>query len=351
MAVLLSEVNSIATKKIMPGVVDQFFKAGPMIAYLRRRFNQRWAGPQIQENYLFRPMKGGAYAKGQTFDVTKQQTHTGMLFTPRYYQVNVTEYLEDLEVEMAGDTAMFSKLKLDLSTAAFTMSSILEIAIWHHGQNIGGDDRTLEINGLEEALSDGTNAGWGGDVFTTYGGQTRADVNNALNSPRGLITENVGGGISFKALMHSHLSTVIGGEAAQIGVTSNRGFGFITEAFHPLQRVDATAPEINWPGLKMPFQNAVITVSQYIPSQDGVNDADIGDYSNDSEILAWINPGPQGDMAYARLFIAQSRKFAFGFTGFKGARDDNQVSGQILFGGNFVYRAPRYSRILYGITS
>ncbi|KKM88178.1 hypothetical protein LCGC14_1261360 [marine sediment metagenome] len=129
---------------------------------------------------------------------------------------------------------------------------------------------------------------------------------------------------------------------------------FITEAFHPLQRIDATAPEINWPGLKMPFQNAVITVSQYIPSQDGVNDDDIGDYSTDAtqgELLAWINPGPQGDMAYLRLYIAQSRKFAFGFTGFKGARDDNQISGQILFGGNFVCRAPRFSRILYGITS
>ena len=83
--------------------------------------------------------------------------------------------------------------------------------------------------------------------------------------------------------------------------------------------------------------------------------ADIGDYrttaAGNDEILAWINPGPQGDMAYTRLYIAQSRKFAFGFTGFKGARDDNQVSGQILFAGNFINRAPRYSRILHGITS
>ncbi len=151
--------------------------------------------------------------------------------------------------------------------------------------------------------------------------------------------------------MRSHLSCVVGGEAPQIGITSNRGFSFIAEAFHPAQRIDATAPEINWPGMKFPFNNAKIVISQYIPGQDGVNDADLGNYNNASGLLLWLNPGPAGDMADARLFVAQARKFAYGFTGFKGARDDNQVSGQILFGGNFTYRAPRYSRILHGITS
>ena len=51
--------------------------------------------------------------------------------------------------------------------------------------------------------------------------------------------------------------------------------------------------------------------------------------------------GPQGDDAYLRLYIAQSPKYAMGFTGFKGARDDNTVSGQILFGGNFTNKSPR----------
>ena len=69
------------------------------------------------------------------------------------------------------------------------------------------------------------------------------------------------------------------------------------------------------------------------------------------ETFWWMNFGPQGDDAYVRLYIAQSAKFAFGFTGFKGGRGDNQVSGQILFGGNLVMRAQRLSRGLYGISS
>jgi hypothetical protein len=346
-AILLDETNTVATKSIMPGVADNFFKAGPILAYLKSRFTRKWAGPLIQDNYLYKPMKGGAYRKGGTFDITKHQTFSGIQFTPRYYEVNVTEYLEDLEVESAGPTAVFSRLKVDLANAALTLSAILEIACQRHGQNVGVD-RTAEINGLEELLTDGTNTTYSGQTFTTYGGQTRADVSPALNSPVGLITPS-NTQVSFRVLMHSYLSCVIGSETPKIGVTTNRMFGFIAETFTPQQKVDTVDPEINWPGFK--FMNATIVAGQYTVGQDGVNDPLLGDYSATStigETFWWLNPGPAGEDSYLRFYIAQSPKFAFGFTGFKGARDDNQVSGQILFAGNLTGRAPRYSRGLFG---
>lgn len=347
-SILLDDVNTVTTKTIMPGVVDNFFKAGPVIAYLRSRFTRRWVGPQIQENYMYAPMRGGAYKKGATFNITKRQTRSGMLFTPRYYEVNITEYLEDIEVEMTGPNAVFSIVKTDAAEAALTMSAILEIAIFRNGQNLGvGLDRSAEINGLEEALTDGTNTTWTGQTFTSYGGQTRVDVAPALNSPVGLVAVSMGS-MSFRGLQHSYLSTCIGAEHPAIGVTTNRGLGYISETFLPHQIVDVVDPEINWPGLK--FNQSRIVVSQYAPGADGVNDPDLGNYlASAGETFWWLNPGPQGDDAYLRLYIAQSAKFAFGFTGFKGARDDNMVAGQILFGGNFTCRAPRLSRGLYGI--
>src|SRR5262245_34261859 len=51
--ILLDDVNTVTTKTIMPGVVDNFFRAGPLIAYLKTRFTRRWIGPQIQENYMY----------------------------------------------------------------------------------------------------------------------------------------------------------------------------------------------------------------------------------------------------------------------------------------------------------
>jgi hypothetical protein len=349
-ALQLDAVNTVVTKTINPGVVDGYFKAGPMIAMAKSRFTRKWIGPQIQDNILFRPLIGGAYRKGAAFNITKPQTKTGLLFTPRYYEVNVTEILEDLEVEMAGPNAAFSVLKTDMAEAALTMSAILEIAFWHHGQALAGDDRSAEINGIEEALTNATDATYAGNTFTSYGGQTRADVNGALNSPTGLISAAVNGPISYRALRHSYLSCIIGTERPTLGVTTNRAMGFIAENFLPHQVVDTTQPEIGFPGLK--FDQATIIMSQYAPGRDGENNPFLGNYlDSDGETFAWLNMGPTGDDAYMRLYIAQSSKFAFGFTGFKGARDDNQVSGQILFGGNLVWRANRLSRILHGITA
>ncbi len=348
MPILLDDVNTITTKQIMPGVADNFFRSGPVTAYLRNRFTRRWIGPQVQENYLYKPMKGGAYLKGAQFDITKRQVASGILFTPKYYEVNVTEYLEDLEVEQVGPNAMFSRIKLDMSTAALTMSAILEIAFYHHGQNLPGDNRIAEINGLEEALTNGTDATWAGNTFPSYGGQLRASVAPALNSPTGLVAASAGPSLMFRVLEHSFMSCVIGPERPRAGVTTNRGMGFIAENFSPQQKIDVMDPEINWPGFK--FNTATIMASQYAPGQDGVNDPDLGNYLNSTETFVWFNPGPQGDDAYIRFYIAQSPKFAMGFTGFKGARDDNEVSGQILFAGNLTVRSPRLSRILFGFT-
>ena len=350
MAILLDEVNTITQKTIMPGVVDNFFKSGPLMAYLRSRFTRRWNGPLIQENYLFRPMKGGAYRPGGVFDTTKVTPYTGIQFTPRYYDVNITEYLEELEVTLAGPNAMFSKVKADMGAAAMTLSAILEIALFHHGQNLGAGplDRSAELNGLEEVLNDGVNPSYDGNVFPIYGGQTRVDVAPALNPPAGKVAANINGGINFSNLEHSFLSAQIGSERPKIGITTNRGMGYIAESFAPQQKIDTMDPEINWPGFK--FNGATIVMSQYMPGADGVDDPNLGDYFSPTESLIWLNPGPQGEDAYLRLYIAASPKFAFGFTGFKGARDDNELSGQILFAGNLTARSPRLSRWLHGIS-
>ena len=350
LAIQLDDVNATTTKEIMPGVVDGYFKAGPVVAMCRSRFTRKWIGPQIQHNFMYRPMKGGAYKKGTAFNVERRQTRTGMLFTPRYYQVNVTEFLEDIEVELAGPRAAFSVIRTDMQQAALTMSAILEIAAFHHGQALVGDDRSAELNGFEEAFGSAANASIFGNVFPSYGGQTRADVSPALDAPTGLIAANVAGPMSYRALRHSYFSTIIGNERPTIGVTTNRNMGFIAENFLPHQIIDTTQPEINWPGMK--FDQATIVMSQYAPGQDGVNDADLGNYNASTESFYWLNFGPQGDDAYIRLYIAQSSKFAFGFTGFKGAREDNQVSGQILFGGNGpLVTALRLSRAMFGFTS
>lgn len=348
----VDEINVATRKRIMPSLADNFFKSGPVIRYTKEdRMAIFPGGSLIQENFIYKPMKGGAYPKGGQFDITRRNTKAAMQFDMKFYEVNVTEFTEDIEVTLRTPEAVFNTVKVDLANAALTLSAILEIAIMRHGQNLAGDDRSIHINGFEEALNDGTNVSYKGNLFPSYGGQVRSDVAPALTPPTGLIPASVTGGtITNRVLEHTYQSCVIGEEHPKLGITTTRCMGFINENYLPLQRLtDTIEPVIGWPGVK--FKQATIVESNYAPGQDGVNDPDIGDYSAASETFLWLNPGPAGDDAFFRLHISASPKYQFGFTGFKVGRDDTMVAGQILVSLNFIVRAPRLMRFLFGITA
>jgi len=345
----LDPINTATTKNIMPGLADNFFKNDPLMEFLKARHHVYPGGPQIQENFLYKPMIGQAYAKGVGgFNISKRQTFAGLLFGPKYYEVSIPEYLEEVEIEVNGPTAVLSMVKTDYGNAALTMSAMLAIDNYQGGQNLGGVDRTLHINGLAEALSDGLAASWDGNTYDTYGSQLRASVGGAIKTPVGLVAANVNGAITFRILEHSYQSAVIGREHPVIGVTTNRCMGFISESFQPHQVVDSVEPTIGYVGIK--FKQATIVESQYAPGQDGVNDADIGNYNAAGETFWWLNPGPEGEDAYIKLRISVSPLFQFGTTGFKPAQDNTVVVSQVLFAGNVTCRAIRLQRALFGIT-
>ena len=50
-------------------------------------------------------MIGNAYARGDNFNITKRQTLAGAVFDPKFYEVSIPEYLEDLEVLNKGPLA------------------------------------------------------------------------------------------------------------------------------------------------------------------------------------------------------------------------------------------------------
>jgi hypothetical protein len=72
----------------------------------------------------------------------------------------------------------------------------------------------------------------------------------------GLIAANVNGAITYRVLEHSYQSGVIGKEHPVIGVTTNRGMGYIGENFQPHQKVDTIEPTIGYTGIK--FKQATI---------------------------------------------------------------------------------------------
>src|SRR5688500_10356616 len=176
---IYDELNLTTKKEIYPRVIkDNFFLDTPLLAYLRAKALVPFqGGSEMQSTFLYAPLIGGMYKKGGPgFNLTKPQTLAGTTFQPKYYEVNVTEYLEDIEVENKGPEAVFSLIDTDLRNAMHTMTEIVALAMQRHGSSVVTgvtDDRSGHINGWIEALNDGKTPGWDGNFFTTYGGATR----------------------------------------------------------------------------------------------------------------------------------------------------------------------------------
>jgi hypothetical protein len=351
----LDPVNTITQKDILPGVTDQVFKSGPTMAYLKRSCLEKYqGGPSWQENFLYGMLPVEAYVPGDSFTITQEQIFTGGTVTPRYYNVPVSAIREKVQIEMAGKHAVFNYIDMLMQAAALTMSAKLATDIFRHGQPSDTDvaeDRSKLINGLDEALCDGATDGPFGDFFTSYLTLTRNDANiaEALNSPKlaadGVIDGDVSGSINYPILEQAFNSVVFGTEQPNLIVTTNSGMSYIKMAFQSQQRFLETTADLGFQGIK--FNGATIFQDRYAPGAASVGTqeaAKLGISALGGETIYFLNT------KYIRLYVSTAPEYGFGFSGFLPAQDNSLVVGHYKFVGNLTVQAPRYQRILWGIT-
>lgn len=338
---IVNEVNTFTYTNIMPGVVDGVFKNDPLLAYFKANGVNKiqggqYGGAMFQENILYKPLIGGAYAIGDTFNLTKRRTMDGLTFDLKHHQVNVTEFLELIDIYNKGPQAVFSLVEADLTNAALTMSAILAIELYGGGQSAN----VLKMNGLSEALGSTSTASQDGTTYTSYGNVTRSAVSPALDTN----VVNVNGAITYKILEENYNKTVLGGIEPNLFVTTNLGMSYIKQKFQPQYRITVNDPKIGFTGVQ--FNKATILQSQYCPGTLGVNDSDLGNYLNASGEVLWMLCTD-----YIKFHVTSSSLFGFGFSGFKWANDSTVVAGQYFASCNISVQAPRLMSQLYNITS
>lgn len=373
---ILDELNLTTLKEIYPvKIEDNFFADTPFQAYLRDHCLVPFGGGAfMQTTFLYKPMIGGAYAKGDNFNITKRQTLSGLLFDPKYYYVSVPEYLEDIEVENKGKLAVFSLIDTDLTNAMQTISAIIAIDLALHGQGTTAGvvgNRPKNMNGWLEAINDGKTPGWDGSVFANYGTQARnGAVGSTINSIPLWLGDAAGntGPLTYNALEESYQDCSIGKQEPNIGVTTKAGYAFAKERMQTQQRFTQERDPV-WGVTGFRFNNAMVLKDDYFPSAKyGINDPDLGNYKTGTfdttgmtpdakaglpantvctvgEVFAWLNTAKW-------LFrVANSKLFGFGFSGFVPAQDNTRVVGQIKAMCNLECIGPRYNKQLYGIGS
>lgn len=325
-------------------MTDGVFRNSPILANLRAKCLAEYSGgPFWQENFTYDVMNVEAYQPGASFDISQVQQATGGTVTPRYYNVAVPAYIEKLKIEMSGKEAVFSYIDLLLQQAALTLSGRLANDIWRDGQSAG---RTKYINGLDEALNDGSTSGFQGSSFSSYLTITRTDVNGALNSPMTGPSANIGGALSYPILEQAYTSCMYGAEMPDVMVTTNLGWSYMKMVFQPQQRFETVDPDFGFQMLK--FNGAKVYADQYCPGTRTATtpDTKLG-YSAvaTGETLWFLNT------KYIRFYVSTDPLFGFGFTGFLPAQNNSVVVGHYKFCGNLTVQAPRYQRYLFGITA
>ena len=281
---LFDEISATTIEAFVKGQVSRtLFTATPWLRVLRtsKEIYREWQGGSYQKvPFDLQPVPGGAYAPGtDTFTLQQLQTIDDMVFAPKFYNAEVVILATYTDVYNREPRQIVNILKEKYGNASNTIDARVAMDVPNHGQASGtnvASNRIKNLNGFAEALNNGIDNGWTGDIFTTYGGQLRNGplTGTNLNSVPYWGGDSLGnaGAVSNQLLNRIYNrckqgkgeGQVIGGKPTH-GLCSDFLYGAISDRVFALQRVDAEIkdPRIGLTGMK--FNNAVIFPDSFSP--------------------------------------------------------------------------------------
>ncbi len=242
---------------VMGVAIDNFFIDDPKLEWMRTIGAVDPFDGGILKRYatiINRPM-GGAAAPGTTQNIVHRQQIANLAFNIRNY--STWDMLEtfSLEVNNRGANKRVDLMDLYAQEHIRAINTDVGTDSFHHGQSpVAGyitDDGSERINGDDEAMNNGYDPGWSGNVYTTYGNQARnGAATNTLNSTPMWYGNPDGSCASFSVerfILHIRSVKRYGADHF-IGISSVEGISYIASALQRQQRlvewkVEDTCPD------------------------------------------------------------------------------------------------------------
>lgn len=365
----LNQINVTTRRYIRenPALVDDIYNQDALNFYLRDNLREDFSGGNsINESFIYGGMIGGGYQKGKTFNIAQKQTEQQLRFDMKFSQVSVPLYQEDIEVLNKGSLAAIKLLKARVDEAFMTLGANVSIGTYLNGINAG---YTANINGLAEALNDGLSASWDGNIYTTYGGLTRATYAPSLSSaPVNL----AGGSIEYDTIDLQYMSVMYGSGNYEpnLMVTTPTGFSYIKSKFQTQQRFQNTKLDVGVGFRGLEFNGATVVATRYAPGSyltgpTGAGTADtiatqflnetssgavtaypVGSLGNTGEILLILN----ARKPFLNYYVSNSSLFGGGFRDFIPSANNTILVGQVLLAHQMTAH-PRYHKQIFGFAS
>lgn len=351
--------------RINPGLVDNIFNQDPLNYFLRQNLREDFnGGSSINENFIYAPMIGGGYSKGKTFNVAQRQTEQQLRFDIKFAQVSVPLYQEDIQVINKGPLAAIKLMKARMDEAYMGLGAFVSIGTYLNGINAG---YTANVNGLVEAINNGTTAGWDGNTYQSYGGLTRATYSPSLSSTP---VDLAGGAIEYDTVDQGYMDCFYGSGDYEpnIVVTTPKGFSYLKSKFQTQQRFQDAKLEVGVGFRGLAFNGAVVVASRYCPgsyltgtsgtadpvavtyltetSNGAVTSYPVGSLSTNRETMLILN----ARKPFLNYYVSDDATFGGGFRDFIPSANSTILVGQVLLGHNLTVH-PRYHKSIFGFAS
>ncbi len=368
----LDQINVTTRRYIRtnPALVDNVYNQDALNYYLRQNLKEDYTGGStINENFIYASMIGGGYQKGKNFNVTQRQTEQQLRWDMKTTEVAVPLYQEDIQVLNKGPLAAVKLIKARVDEAYMSLGAFTSIATYLNGQNAG---YVPNVNGLAEALNDGSTQSWDGNLYTTYGGLTRATYSPALNTtPLNLAN----GSLEYNTLDQKYMSVFYGSGDYEpnLLVTTPTGFSYLKSKYQTQQRFQDVKLNVGVGFRGLAFNGATVVASRYCPGSyligpSGAGTADtvattyLTETSNGAVTVYPAGNLNQSSAASESLFILNARKpflnyyvsndptFGGGFRDFIPSANNTILVGLVLLAHNLTVQ-PRYHAQIYGFRS
>ncbi len=225
---------------------DNFFVDDPKLEFLRMIGSVNPFDGGVMKRYatiMNRP-QGGAAAPGTTQNITTVQMLADTAFRIKNY--STWQMLETfaLEVQNRGAAAQVDLEELYAQLHIKALNTDIGVDSFRHGQSpVAGfitDDGSQRINGDDEAMNNGLDPGWTGNVYQQYGSQARnGAVTNTLNSTPMWYGNPDGSCAPFsieKFILHIRSVKRYGADKF-IGISSVEGISYMASALQRQQRL------------------------------------------------------------------------------------------------------------------
>ncbi len=272
----LSQIEVTTRRYIdeQPKLRDLVFNKDPLMSFLDENcLDEVEGGSTWNDNIEYDVQDGGSYSKGQDLPADQRQIEQQLRFDPKYQTVMIPFYKEDIKVLNNGPLAVIKLVEERVDSAYMQLGAQTALQLYLQGQS---GNYVKVMNGLDEALSDGTTAGWDGSAYPIYGTLTRATYGGRMLSPAP--TNFSGGNITLPVMENMYQSVNFGsGEyEPNIILTTAKGQGYIRSNYQTQQRFqNVTIAKGGFRGLE--YNGAVILASRYAPgsyltANSGTND-------------------------------------------------------------------------------